>query len=540
VICFTVSLGAANAGNLMVEQQGLVVPIESDLPPGMIFDWQRLERFYETQQQRYVWHDGKRLNALGEKLFNWLASSVQEGLNPHDYHVDHLRYLADSEQPGHQFLRELLLTEGYFRLATDLRLGSVDPREVDPLWLLPSDQFDPLEYLVQALRLNNLPAYLAALKPNSEAYRRLIQALNHYRAIQVYGGWQSLNGERMLRPGDRHAEVPALRKRLAAERRWPQQSVDDPELFDQGLAADLRQYQRRLGLKDDGILGKATRRALNVPIETRIAQIRANLERWRWLPNELESRYLLVNTAGFEIILVDQGRTLFHRRTVNGRKERQTPSLFSQVTHLVFNPQWTVPRSIAVQDMLPKLQSDREYLQHKQLRVYQFIGDDWREVDSSGIDWLSYHPDNFPFVLKQDAGSGNSLGRIKFYMPNRYAIYLHGTSAPALFSRQTRAFSSGCVRVESADRLAQLLMQDQTIQYSSIEQLLNSDQTHMTPLVAPMPIYLTYFTSWVDESGQVHFRSDIYQRDWQLMLAIGKGMAHLTAEYASAPVGASL
>ncbi|MET0121586.1 MAG: L,D-transpeptidase family protein [Candidatus Thiodiazotropha sp. 6PLUC9] len=540
VLLLLASLGVANAGTLAVEKQGLVVPLITDLPKGLVLDWPQLEQFYETQQQSFVWHDEGQLNARGRMLFEWLASSVQQGLNPRDYHVDRLRYLLNSFQPSHRFLRELLLTEGYLRLAKDMRLGSTDPQLVDPQWQLAGDQFDPLALLVDALRDHSLSALLAKLKPTSAAYWRLAQALNYYRAIQVYGGWDSLQGEQILRPGARHAHVADLRRRLEVEQRWPQQPVNDADYFDQSLAADLRQFQRRMGLKDDGILGKDTRQALNVSVETRIAQIRLNLERWRWLPNELAARYLLVNTAGFEIELIDQGRTLFHVRTVNGRKERQTPSFNSTVTHLVFNPQWTVPRSIAVKDILPKLQSDHEYLQHKRMSVYERIGGEWQEVDASQIDWLAYHEDNFPFVLKQEAGAGNSLGRIKFHMPNQHDIYLHDTSAPGLFNRQSRALSSGCIRVESADQLARLLMQDHTTQELSVDELLDSDNTHLTSLVNPIPVYLTYFTSWVDESGQIHFRPDIYHRDWQLMMSMGEGMGHFTAEYAASPAGASL
>ncbi|MES9852635.1 MAG: L,D-transpeptidase family protein [Candidatus Thiodiazotropha sp. L084R] len=540
MLLFLASFGVANSAPLLVEKQGLVVPLITDLPKGIGLDWPQLELFYETQQQRFVWHDESQLNARGKMLFEWLASSVQQGLNPRDYHVDQLRYLMNSFQPSHSFLRELLLTEGYLRLAKDLRLGSIDPQLVDPQWQLSGDQFDPLTLLVEALQENNLSVLLTKLKPESEAYWRLSKALNYYRAIQVYGGWKSLTGEQTLRPGDHHVDVSALRRRLAVEQHRPQQLVDDAEYFDKSLATDLRQFQRRMGLKDDGILGKDTRQALNVSVETRIAQIRVNLERWRWLPNELASRYLLVNTAGFEIELIDEGRTLFHVRTVNGRKERQTPSFDSLVTHLVFNPQWTVPRSIAVKDMLPKLQVDEEYLQQKRISVYRRVEGEWQEVDGSQIDWLAYHQDNFPFVLKQEAGAGNSLGRIKFHMPNQHDIYLHDTSSPGLFNRQSRAFSSGCVRVESADQLARLLMEDQTFQELSIDELLDSDNTHLTSLANPIPVYLTYFTSWVDESGQVNFRPDIYHRDWQLMMSMGEGMGHFTAEREATAVETSL
>ncbi|MCU7935553.1 MAG: L,D-transpeptidase family protein [Candidatus Thiodiazotropha sp. (ex Dulcina madagascariensis)] len=527
-----VTLGMTNAASIVVEAQRFVVPIESVIAEGLSLDWPRIERFYETQQSRFVWHQAGLLSDQGEKLLRWLASAGLEGLSPGDYHVDRLRGLSHQASPDATVIRELLLTDGYLRLARDLRYGHFDAAALDPLWQLPTDDFDPLNALITALRQGEFEHLLANLSPRSEAYLQLKDALAHYRGIQHRGGWRTLQVSQILRPGDHHPAVAALRARLAMETPAGGEEAAEPMYYDQALAASVRHFQRRLGLQDDGAVGPATRQALNDPVETRIAQIRANLERWRWLPHELEQQHLLVNTAGFEITLIDQDRVVFHKRTVNGRQERQTPSFGSRVTHLVVNPLWTVPRSIAVQDMLPKLQQDPDFLQRLRIRVYRRNGIRWEEVEPAAIDWTQHHQDNFPFVLKQDAGGGNSLGRIKFHMPNRYQIYLHDTPAQGLFERPNRAFSSGCVRVEAADQLARLLMRQAGFAAQAwFTKAMRTEDTRIAPLSKPMPVYLTYFTSWVDRAGEVHFRPDIYQRDSDLLLAMSERVGRMTAQY---------
>jgi murein L,D-transpeptidase YcbB/YkuD len=508
--------------------------METALGEGLVIDWARIKRLYDRQQHHFIWHQAGKLNERGRLLFRWLASADREGLNADDYHLSRLRGLFFNTSAAVTLNRELLLSDGYLKLARDLRLGHYDAHSLDPLWMLPKDEFDPVDTLSTALSKGGLRQLLTTLQPANSAYRQLKDALARYREIQANGGWLMLQGNGKLRLGDTDPAVATLRQRIMLESIRTKGGVADPNHFDVSLEKAVRRFQQRLGLVPDGIVGSATLRALNDPVETRIAQIRTNLERWRWLPHELEPLHLMVNTAGFEITLVNRDRVVFHKRTVNGREERQTPSFSSQVTHLVMNPLWTIPRSIAVRDILPQLQQDSDYLATRQIRLYARSDGVWVEVDPVGIDWHNYHGNNFPFVLKQDAGDGNSLGRIKFHMPNSHQIYLHDTPARGLFERPTRAFSSGCVRVEAAEQLAQLLVEyAEQPQQNWLQQALRSGETMITSLAKPMPVYLTYFTSWVDAAGEVHFRPDIYSRDTTLMLVMGEGIEPVTAHHMS-------
>jgi murein L,D-transpeptidase YcbB/YkuD len=508
--------------------------METALEEGLVIDWPQIERLYDKQKHGFIWHHAGKLTDQGKQLFRWLASADQDGLNSDDYHLDLLRGLVFNPSSAVLVYRELLLSDGYLRLARDLRLGRYDAHRLDPFWRLPGEEFDPVDALTAALSSGGLEQLLGALRPNNNAYWRLLEALAKYRKIQADGGWITLRVKKKLKFGDRDPAVSSLRQRLSTESIRTGGEVSDPDYFDANLDKAVRRFQQRLGLSPDGIVGSATLTALNEPVEKRIEQIRANLERWRWLPHRLEPQYLMVNTAGFEITLVERGRVVFRKRTVNGRLERQTPSFSSQVTHLVMNPLWTVPRSIAVRDILPKLQQDSEYLTSREFRVYARSDGEWNEIDPDEIDWADYDEDRFPFVLRQDAGKGNSLGRIKFHMPNSYQIYLHDTPARGLFERPSRGYSSGCIRVEAADQLAHLLVEyAEQPRVKWLRQALNSDETQIAPLAKPMPIYLTYFTSWVDMEGNIHFRPDVYQRDTALMLVMGEGIEHVTAHHRS-------
>jgi murein L,D-transpeptidase YcbB/YkuD len=485
--------------------------------------WDKLDRFY-TQHQAYIWHDRQGLTRNARTLMAWIARVDAEGLTPADYHLNRLNGLAtESSAQASLKLAEILLTDAFFRLAGDLTSGRFEAMAYDPLWQISGDAFDPVELLIQALNKGDVSQQLGQLLPGYEAYLRLRVALAGYREIEARGGWPQFNVVHTLRPGDEDPAVAGLRRRLEIEDVLAVEPVDNPDFFDAGLQAAVREFQRRHGLEADGAVGPKTREALNIPVEQKIAQIRLNLERWRWLPRDLGDRYLIANTAGYELSLMVEGQKLFQTRTINGKTQRQTPSFASRITHFVVNPQWTVPRTIAVEDLLPKQQQDGSFLESRAIKVMERVGGEWWEVNPHTLDWSQYHEDNFPFTLRQAAGGQNSLGRVKFYMPNEHDIFLHDTPAVGLFKHPIRAFSSGCVRVQGAQQLAhQLLRVGSQSPLDELVRPLKSGETLTTVLSQPMPVYLVYFTVWVDDSGEVQFRPDIFERDKDLLLALGE------------------
>ncbi|MEJ2686552.1 MAG: L,D-transpeptidase family protein, partial [Gammaproteobacteria bacterium] len=268
-------------------------------------------------------------------------------------------------------------------------------------------------------------------------------------------------------------------------------------------------------LNADGIVGPLTRAALNVPAAARVEQIRLNMERSRWLPRDLGNRYVMVNMAGFQLRVLDHGHVVLEMPVIVGKPYRSTPAFSSTLSYLVFNPGWTVPPTIALQDMLPRERRDPDYLNTEGIEVFSGWSKDARRLDPTEIDWSRYGKDHFPFRLYQPPGPTNPLGRVKFMFPNRFDVYMHDTPARELFNRSVRTFSSGCIRVAKPLELAAYLLSDaeRTWTVKDVQAEIDTGQTRAMHLPQALPIYLVYWTAWADPDGVVHFRDDIYGRD---------------------------
>ena len=307
--------------------------------------------------------------------------------------------------------------------------------------------------------------------------------------------------------------VAVLRERLAITGDLDAPAERD-EVFGDRLIGAVERFQARHGLEVDGVVGPATRRALNLPVAQRIAQILLNMERWRWMPDDLGRRYILVNLASFDLEVMAEGWSVMRMRVVVGRPYRKTPIFSSRMRHLEFNPTWTVPPSIAGADLLPIVRGDPDYLERSRIRVFDSWGSGARELDPATIDWSRVSAERFPYMLRQDPGLDNALGLVKFIMPNGFSVYLHDTPQQQLFARRTRTFSSGCIRLERPMALAAYLLKDQAgWNPLRIDDVVYSGETTRVALSHPIPVHMTYSTAWVDPDGTLHFRADPYERD---------------------------
>jgi murein L,D-transpeptidase YcbB/YkuD len=374
----------------------------------------------------------------------------------------------------------------------------LDPRVADADWHIPLPDRDDAGVHAQVERLQNgLAAYLQ---------------------MQAAGGWPEVPEGPALAAGTRDPRVELLRNRLRASGDYAATMGADPWFFDAGLDAAVRRFQQRHGLAADGAVGERTLEALNVPLDSRIGQLRATLARWQWLPADPGPRYLWVNPASGTLSLVEAGKPVLTMRIIAGHPERPTPSFVSDIRQLVFNPTWYVPRSIAVEDVLPRQQADATFITRQRMRAWAGAPGTGSPVDPEDIDWEALGPDRFPYRLTQDPGAGNSLGRIKFVMDNPYDIYLHDTSSRGLFSLETRLFSSGCIRVEDPLSLAdRLLAGDAAWSPDATRAAIDSGRTQSRNLPATIPVYVVYLTAWVSDDGTMNFRRDIYGRDARLL-----------------------
>jgi murein L,D-transpeptidase YcbB/YkuD len=470
---------------------------------------------YERRGFAPLWDDARRVRLLLAAI----EASATHGLDPRDYHADLLvrPQAAERVAPSE---RDLLLTDAFMRLAYHLVFGKADPRALQNGWNFSRslDGVDPDAALAALLAAPDPAAALEDLAPRLPTYRDLRRALAQLREIEQRGGWSPLEGGPKLEPGATGRRVVQLRARLLASGDLVASSTE-AAAFDRELEAALRRFQARHGLEIDGVVGPQTLGALNVGVAERIAQVRANLERLRWVARDLAGDYLLVDIAGFAAQLWLDDMPAWSARVVVGKPFRKTPEFRATMKYLVLNPEWSVPPTILREDVLPKVVKDPGYLQRHDMRLLAAAG---RTVDPQSIDWSSYRnrPREFPFQIVQSAGPDNPLGRVKFMFPNEFSVYLHDTPTRALFEKTVRAFSSGCIRIENPLALAQLLLDDP--ERWSEQQLLDAiaaGKTATVPVRRSVPVLLLYFTA-VGGDGDVQFRRDLYNRDGPIIDAL--------------------
>ena len=487
-----------------------------------------LIRFYAGRHYQPGWLDASgRPAAAAEALLAALAEADQEGLRSVDYAPNRLRQRLDTVRQG-AAVREtglaefdLLFTDTFLTYGSHLLAGRVSPRKVDPEWVIKPSTRDVAAALQQALSQGQggIRAALQELLPKNQGYVRLRESLHRYRQVQAAGGWPTVAAG--LKPGSRGPRVQDLRARLHASGDLTGSPTE--AVFDSSVTEALRRFQRRHGLGETGIVNAATQTALNVPVAQRIRQVELNMERWRWLPDDFgnHSRYILVNIPSFTMKVIEDGKRVFESNVVVGRQERQTPALTADMAYLVLSPKWYVPRTIAVKDKLPQLQRNPKALARQNIRVYNSAG---QEINPTSVNWRAVSARNFNYHFRQDAGPRNALGGIKFMFPNPYSIYLHDTPTRNLFGRSQRTFSSGCVRVSKPLELAQyLLKHDPKWTRERIKSASVSGKQRIVNLPETVPVYLIYWTAWIDEEGLLNFRNDIYKRDKPMVRALYAG-----------------
>lgn len=513
-----IEAASTNEGALMVADQP-------------IYARDALARFYEQRGFQPAWSTDRGPTARGDSLLAAVEQADRHGLHPGDYHIRALRAMraearthppAGVEERARQWADlELLFTDAFLLYGSHLWAGRVDPETIDPGWKVNPQDTDLVQRLDRAVTSGVVKEALDPLAPPQPEYTVLKAALSRYRRIQQKGGWPAVPNGPTLHSGDEGARVEALRERLRATGDWAAVGAAHPARFDSTLDAAVRHFQARNGLDADGVVGSATLAALNVPVEERVNQLRINMERWRWLPRDLGRRHIIVNIAGFDLRVVEEGADVLRMRVVAGRPYRQTPVFSDQITYLVFNPYWHVPHSIAVNDKLPLIKKNPGYLTQQNMKVFKGWGADAQPIDPKTIDWTKVTASNFPYRLRQDPGPNNALGRVKFMLPNKYSVYLHDTPSRELFAQSERPFSSGCIRLEKPMELAEYLLADQpewTPQH--IRQVLGEKGERTVRLQQPIPVHLLYWTAWVEDEGTIHFRRDIYNRDAHLLHAL--------------------
>lgn len=482
-----------------------------------------LQRFYAARNHQPVWITSEPELALLEIALTFIANAESEGLDSHDYQLQQLQQLL--QQIGQSLPAaielEIRTTHALLILARDLSRGRFTAAKADEDWHIPQASFDAVAFLREAIKTNRLQQSLNDLPPKQLNYQLLKQTLARYQTLaNSHIEWVHIPSAPSIRPGDTHPNIPLIRQRIAQA--YAADGAGEyhitpvaSEHYDDELVTAIQAFQAQHGLNTDGVIGKNTIRALNVPLDRKIRQLRINMERLRWLPRNLGERYALVNTAGFRLSVVEKDKPVLAMRIIVGRDYRSTPTFNGKLSHMILNPYWNVPDSIARKDLLPKQQSDPSHFASLNIKIFPNHNRNGEAIDPDTIDWQAIKH-RFPYVLRQDPGKNNALGRIKFMFPNSFDIYLHDTPSKSLFQRDVRTFSSGCIRLEKPLEFAAFALGKQELPEKFLADM-ESGQTTTVHLPKPLPIYLVYITAWIDEQEKLHFSPDIYDRDMRAL-----------------------
>lgn len=501
-----------------------------------------------ARPEQSPWLTEHGLNANGWFLLDVIASTPNFGLEKR--RLPHTQLERLGVEPWNEATAAAynhLLTASFKLLMSDLGSGRVDPRKAQSSWFAKAPKISTKAMLEQlSSGSTDVATLLTPHLINWHRFEPMVEAIDHYKNIEQSGGWVSVpEGEKLLL-GSSGFRVEVLKSRLMASGDYTDyhQTVSlqdtaslgltatnnseeptdiEAPAFDIALEAAVMQFQKRHGLVDDGIVGPATLRELNISVGDRVKQMEANLERMRWTPADLGDHHIITNIPNYRMNVVKNNEVVMDMRVVVGKQKHKTPVFSAEMSYLVVNPTWMVPHSIANKELVPKERSNPGHLSNAGFEFLSHNGSEFTRVDPYSIPDSAWQQDKFPYRIRQRSGKRNALGKVKFMLPNPYAIYLHDTPAKSLFKKQNRAYSHGCVRLAEPRKLANYLLHEKGWDDRDIANAFKQNSTKSVNLDKPIPNHIVYQTSWVDDDGSVQFRKDVYNHDPRLI-------KHLVAE----------
>jgi murein L,D-transpeptidase YcbB/YkuD len=484
----------------------------------------KLEKFYKRRNYEPAWSKDYKFIPQAQMLVNYLYHMDQHGLQTDSANLLALRKAIQNSEATQWFkfkdmvdaytYADLLLSASFFKNSKKIWRGHFRNDELESFWKI---KHKTIKYgqTLDSILSSGVNDPFTEFEPLHKGYKDLKNILNEYTELSKKGGWPAVNPkDHVLMKGDSDPEIVQLRKRLYLSKDLAH--FEGNTTFDQELEDAVKAFQHRHMLKEDGIVKGATLKELNIPVEDRIEQILINMERWRWVPEEPSDKYILVNIPEFKMHVFENNSEIFTMKVIVGKSGTYTPIFSDQIEKIVINPYWIVPKNIAVRELLPMIQRDTSVLSKQNIEVftdYSFT----TKVSPDSIDWTNLNIQEFNYVLRQKPNYYNPLGNIKFLFPNEYDIYLHDTPSDYLFEENERNLSHGCIRIEDPVWLADYLLHNEPEwNKKKLYQAIYLQEEKTIVLKKKLPIYILYFTTWVDENGMVHFMKDIYGHDEHL------------------------
>ena len=462
---------------------------------------EQLRDFYNRRNYQFAWftEDGiaehtRSFWNLHNNYINNFGDTVLK-YNAVHQHIDHLMNEDTSINivTERMLQTELELTMHFFEYSNNAYSGKLVPNELQ--WHIPRKKINAGTLLDSFI--NRDGKNLQDWEPVNIYYQRLKKELVHYNEIDKAGGWKTivLGKLKKYTPGDSALVVKQVKQRLQIS--GDNKSIDTTEYYTSGLISVIKRTQKSFGIKEDGVITAALIKELNVSVKERIKKLLINLERMRWVPQQPEGNLIIVNIPEFRLHVFEGANKLFSINIVVGKAANNTVIFTGQLKHVVFSPYWNVPRSIVRNEILPAIKRNPNYLAKM-------------NMEQTG------YSDGLP-VIRQKPGGANALGKVKFIFPNSYNIYFHDTPSKSLFNKEARAFSHGCIRLAEPEKLATYLLRNQpewTKQKMNLA--MSASIEKWVSLKEPLPVFITYFTAWVDSEGLLNFRDDIYGHDKRL------------------------
>ncbi len=371
------------------------------------------------------------------------------------------------------------------------------------------------------MQADDIAGFLKTQAPAHSAYQGLRKALSRYRQLEQNGGWESIPSGKTIRPGESDPRIPLITQRLASTGELA--TARTSHLYNQELMEAIKKFQSHHLLEQDGIIGKNTLKALNIPVSKLVRQIIINMERWRWLPHQFVDKQLIVNIAEFQLFGTTDEHVDINMPVIVGKVYHKTPVFTGSMRYLEVNPYWNIPDSIAVNEIVPHMQENPDYLQENNIRIFDGWEEDAPEVDPASIDWHTVGNKVKGYRLRQEPGPDNALGRIKFIFPNKHNVYLHDTPAHHLFLKTKRDFSHGCIRVSRPLELGAYLLAEnkKPLSVEQLEELVATKERKVILLDQSVPVHVLYLTVKASaDNDEVFFYPDIYGRDALLEKAL--------------------
>ena len=492
----------------------------------------RLKAMYELLDFKPIWITEEGLTAYTKTLFSHIESDITLEKNSTIY--NEYTSIKNAEVPTEKQAigeKEFEIAKLYQDFMAHQLYGDINWKKFQRtirttmkhgVWTVHPILETPEGLLIESIKHKSLDYAFTKAKPAFNHYDRMLNALKKYKDIVAQGGWETLPNFKSLKPGQSSSIVPALRERLAIEGDYVCDNNETGKRYKGCLVEAVKRFQARHGLEAAGFVGKMTRKALNESAEAKVAKLKLNLDRIKWIKRDNDRYHIYVNIPSFHMYMYDDEEVIRSMRVITGRKGHETPIFYGRVRTIVLNPYWRIPPSIIRHETVPKLQKDPGYTNKKNIEIHTGYSEHSPKVDPHKVNWHKYGRKLPPYRFMQSPGEKNALGKVKYLFPNKYSVYMHDTNQRYLFVKDYRALSHGCVRLAKPFDLLETFAEiEPKIDHERSKKILEENKKTPYRLSKSIPVDIVYLTALVGKDGTVMFYDDVYGYD-TLQLKLSK------------------